>query len=143
MKRPIEKVMLSLISICVLALVSANVLRKFEVINVLSDNASAGGVYYKDSDIFNEPRYITIGLIGCAPTVLLLNGEPICSMTMDGDYAVVKVYDGDVLSADLRDIENEITVNVVETSEGMSYPLCGTKRFVSGGIETLFRVECE
>ncbi len=143
MSKLIERTVIIIVCVCTLTLIAVNLLREFQVTDVLSDNTILNGVYYKQSEIYAQPQTITISMSGCDKNDLLLNGAPISDIQDENEYVSIEVFNGDVLSVDLRKHEGEAIINVSRVTKDISFPLEGSKIFVENGIRTLFTVECK
>lgn len=125
----------------ILSLVSYNVLLRTGTVAASGSNTREG-VYYTQSVLYRESTLLTLSISEPLGWVLLVNGEEVAPQTDDSGRYVIKVYDGDVISLDLRNISNkDVSVFVAQTNPKAVTPEEGTKLFVKGGVKNLFKIK--
>lgn len=140
MLKRIEKIAVTVLILCVLCLSAYNILRNVGGIEQTS-NSKAKDVLYTESYYYKDPCNIKLSINTSGNYSILVNGDIVqTEMTAEG-YDVFAVYDGDIVSIDLRECEKEVGVFIAYVSENVAQPEIGTKMFVKGGIKNLFKVE--
>lgn len=140
MFKKIEKVLSIIVLLGVLCLAAHNI--SLNVQNVkFTSNTSGNDVFYTQSYYYKEPYELRLSINSLGSCDILINGQVADTSFSNEGYAVITVYDKDVVSLDLRNCEGEVSVFVAETSENILLPKVGTKMFVTGGIKELFTVE--
>lgn len=140
MFKKIEKVLSVIVLLGVLCLGARNI--SLNVQNVkFTSNTSGSDVFYTQSYYYKEPYELKLSINSLGAYDILINGQVADTSFSHEGYAVITVYDKDVVSLDLRNCEGEVSIFVADTSENISIPKVGTKMFVTGGIKELFTVE--
>ncbi len=141
MRRGIERFLTFIVILCILSLVSYNLLLKTGAV-AASGNNTREGVYYTQSVLYRESALLTLSISEPSGWTLLVNGEEAEPETDECGRYVLKVYDGDVVSLDLRNIaDKDVSVFVAQIDKNAKVPEEGTKLFVKGGIKNLFKIK--
>ena len=141
MRKGIERFLTFIVILCVLSLASYNVLLRTGSV-AASGSSAKEGVYYTQSVLYRESAILTLSISEPSGWVLLRNGEEAQIQKDEAGRYELTVYDGDVISLDLRNIaDKDVSVFVAQISKDSQTPEEGTKLFLKGGIKNLFKIK--